>query len=175
MSFNLEFGSNSPERNDAAWAYHRAADGKDEWLTYPKILQALGPFDLDPCAPIKRPWDTAKHHFTILDNGLLKPWHGRVWCNPPYDRYQIARWLARCHEHRNAIALIFARTETDPWFKYVWTASALIFLRGRLDFYNVDGTLPDWNGGAGSVLVAFNQQNADTLKTCGLDGRFIPL
>ena len=24
----------------------------DEWLTPPHVLQALGPFDLDPCAPV---------------------------------------------------------------------------------------------------------------------------
>lgn len=30
-----------------------------EWLTPPDILRALGPFDLDPCAPVNRPWDMA--------------------------------------------------------------------------------------------------------------------
>lgn len=58
--------------------------GKDEWLTPPSILKALGDFDLDPCSPINRPWDTAKKHYTIEDNGLNKKWEGRVWCNPPY-------------------------------------------------------------------------------------------
>ena len=62
--------------------------GKDEWLTPPPILQALGEFDLDPCSPINRPWDTANNHLTINDNGLSQTWGGistRVWCNPPYD------------------------------------------------------------------------------------------
>ncbi len=26
-------------------------DNKEEWLTPPEIIQALGTFDLDPCAP----------------------------------------------------------------------------------------------------------------------------
>lgn len=60
-----------------------ARDGKDEWLTPPEIIRALGEFDLDPCAPIVRPWDMAKAHYTELDNGLIRPWHGRVWLNPP--------------------------------------------------------------------------------------------
>lgn len=30
---------------------------KDEWLTPPGIIKSLGEFDLDPCAPVKRPWD----------------------------------------------------------------------------------------------------------------------
>ena len=60
--------------------------GKDEWLTPPEIVKSLGEFDLDPCSPIERPWDTAKNHFTINDNGLIQNWFGRVWCNPPYGK-----------------------------------------------------------------------------------------
>ena len=35
--------------------HQRARGGTVEWLTPPKILDALGPFDLDPCAPVVRP------------------------------------------------------------------------------------------------------------------------
>lgn len=31
----------------------------DEWLTPPQLLKCLGPFDLDPCSPVDRPWPTA--------------------------------------------------------------------------------------------------------------------
>lgn len=68
--------------------------GKDEWLTPPSIIKALGEFDLDPCSPINRPWDTAKEHYTILDNGLLKPWKGRCFVNPPYGK-ETKKWLQR--------------------------------------------------------------------------------
>lgn len=57
---------------------------KNEWLTPPEIITALGSFDLDPCAPISPPWPTAVKTFTVLDDGLKKEWYGRVWCNPPY-------------------------------------------------------------------------------------------
>lgn len=56
---------------------------KDEWLTPPHILEALGRFDLDPCAPINRPWPTADKHYTVNDKGLTQRWEGRVFCNPP--------------------------------------------------------------------------------------------
>jgi hypothetical protein len=36
----------------------------DDWLTPPDIIAALGPFDLDPCSPETRPWDTAAKHYT---------------------------------------------------------------------------------------------------------------
>lgn len=45
---------------------HQLPVGKnDEWLTPPKIIDKLGEFDLDPCSPIFRPWDTANKHYTI--------------------------------------------------------------------------------------------------------------
>lgn len=53
--------------------------GTDEWLTPQPILKALGPFDLDPCAPANRPWDMATRHFTRADDGLIQPWGGG-WC-----------------------------------------------------------------------------------------------
>lgn len=53
----------------------------DEWLTSPSIIEALGKFDLDPCSPINRPWDTAKNPLSELDDGLSLDWEGRVWCN----------------------------------------------------------------------------------------------
>ena len=73
----------------AGMGSHQSARAiKDEWLTPPHILSALGKFDLDPCASVARPWGTAAVHYTREDNGLTKPWLGRVWCNPPYGREQ---------------------------------------------------------------------------------------
>lgn len=148
---------------------------KDEWLTPPHVLDALGPFDLDPCAPIDRPWDMAEHHYTIEDNGLTRPWFGRVWCNPPYGR-EIDHWLARCAEHGNALALSFARTETETFFRRVWEAAdAVIFLRGRLHFHHLSGERAAANSGAPSVLIAYGKNNAESLRDCELAGHFVAL
>lgn len=149
--------------------------GKDEWLTPPEIIKELGPFDLDPCAPIVRPWNTARTHYTIQDDGLIQPWVGRVWCNPPYGSF-TERWLDKLAVHGNGIALIFARTETKMFFKCVWErASAILFLRGRLFFYNIDGTKAKANAGAPSCLVAYGEENAKALLNSELDGYWIPL
>lgn len=100
--------------------HQRAYEGATEsWLTPPAIIQALGEFDLDPCACLHQPWPTAKGHYTIEDNGLLKAWAGRVWLNPPYGP-ETGRWLGRLAEHGNGIALVFARTETQMFFEHVW-------------------------------------------------------
>lgn len=149
--------------------------GKDEWLTPPAIINALGPFDLDPCAPIIRPWPTAANHYTILDNGLAQPWFGRVWCNPPYGR-ETGEWLGRLSAHGRGTALIFARTETDMFFRCVWDrADALLFLRGRLHFHHVDGTRAAANAGAPSVLVAYGPEDRERLAGCSIDGQLVRL
>lgn len=147
----------------------------DEWLTPPEIIQSIGPFDLDPCAPVHRPWPTAAFHFTKESDGLMLPWVGRVWCNPPYGN-EAGEWLRRCADHGNAIALIFARTETEMFFSYVWgKADAVLFIRGRLFFYDVSGVQAKSNAGAPSVLVAYGAENARRLEYSGIDGKFIEL
>lgn len=148
---------------------------KDEWLTPPEIVQCLGEFDLDPCSPINRPWATAKKHFTILDDGLKQKWEGRVFMNPPYGRMTDA-WLWKLSRHGNGIALIFARTETEMFFNHVWgKATALLFLKGRLFFYHVDGTKAKHNSGAPSVLVAYGSNNAEALREIKHLGYFVDL
>lgn len=153
--------------------HQSAAMLKDEWLTPPHVLRALGPFDLDPCAPIVRPWAMAERHYTIEDDGLSREWCGRVWCNPPYGKH-VARWLDRCFEHGNAIALIFARTETEAFFDTVWRkATAAMFLDGRLHFHHVGGRRAAANSGAPSVLVAYGENNAAALRDSGLAGALV--
>lgn len=156
-------------------SHHSAKMMKDEWLTPPEIIEALGDFDLDPCAPVIRPWNTAKKHYTINDDGLNKTWRGRVWCNPPYGP-MTAKWLNKLSLHGNGIALIFARTETKTFFKYVWNrASGLLFIEGRLYFYHMNGLKAISNAGAPSVLIAYGDNNAEILKNTSIEGKYIHL
>lgn len=145
-------------------------DGKDEWLTDPEIIKSLGDFDLDPCAPINRPWDIAKNHYTIKDDGLFLEWHGRVWLNPPYGR-ETKEWMRKMAEHKNGIALIYARTDTKYWHDYIFNvANVGLFLKGRLNFFHVDGTKSKNSGGAPSVLIAYGENNIEPLINSGLKG-----
>lgn len=140
----------------------------DEWLTPPEIVRACGEFDLDPCAPIVRPWDTARQHFTVQDDGLAQPWHGRVWCNPPFGREAI-KWLRKMVEHGNGIALIPARTETVMFYETVWgAADAVLFMQGRPHFHYVDGRRAPANSGAPICLVAYGLSNVVALERSGL-------
>lgn len=154
---------------------HERIEGRQEWLTPPEIVRALSVFDLDPCAPTIRPWPTAIKHYTIDDDGLSQDWRGKVWMNPPYGT-STAKWLKKLSEHGNGIALIFARTETKMFFDYIWNrADAILFLKGRLSFYNVDGTKGNSNAGAPSCLVAYGKPNVLALRDSELSGKIILL
>jgi hypothetical protein len=152
--------------------FNTKTDGHDEWLTPKYITDALGQFDLDPCSPIVRPWDTATHHLNQNDNGLVAPWFGRVWCNPPYGT-ETFKWMNKLATHGDGIALIFARTETIGFHEEIWNkADAIFFFRGRLKFCYVDGSSGDC-ANAPSCLVAYGENNVKSLETCGLNGRLI--
>ena len=71
----------------------------DNWATPQWLFDQLDAefgFTLDVCADDQNAkCDT---YFTRDQNGLLQPWHVRVWCNPPYGRV-IADWVAKAAEY----------------------------------------------------------------------------
>jgi hypothetical protein len=153
---------------------HAGTSSKDEWLTPPKIVKSLGEFDLDPCSPINRPWDTAKNHFSILDNGLIKEWFGRIWLNPPYGG-QLIHWLNKLSLHGDGLALTFARTDTNAFHHYVFNAAdSIFFFKQRLKFCNVDGK-PSYSGIAPSVLIAYGGFNSEAINDANLNGVHLPI
>jgi hypothetical protein len=155
--------------------------GTTTWLTPPDLLNALGgwrSFDLDPCAaPEPRPWPTARRMNARADaNGLMIRWDGRIWLNPPFTGQEIGRWLARMADHDRGTALLFARTQTRAWERFVWgRATGLLFLFGRLHFHDTDGQRARKCGGAPGVLCAYGADDLDRLAAAGLDGAFVPL
>lgn len=150
--------------------------GKDEWLTPPYIIKALGKFDLDPCSPSPdtRPWDTAKEHYWEELDGLSKEWKGRVWCNPPYGK-ETFTWMEKLATHGNGIALIFARTETKGFHREIFDkADAIFFFKGRLAFANIKGEISN-TANAPSCLVADGKNNVEAIKNSGLKGKLVLL
>ncbi len=155
-------------------SFERSINTKVEWLTPPELVKKLGVFDLDPCSPVNAPFYHAKNNYTIEDNGLLKKWEGRVYCNPPYGR-DLNLWLKKLKEHGNGIALIFARTETKFFFENIWDdADGLLFVKGRIRFYHVSG-IQGGTPGAPSVFVAYGKENALALKNSCIEGKYLQL
>lgn len=114
----------------------------DEWYTPPEIIDAvivvLKKIDIDPCSNShESPNVPAQTHFTKEDDGLTRPWMGRIFLNPPYGD-EIPKWIEKIkHEYEQgniteAIVLVAARTETR-WFNsinnFIWCA-----ITGRLSF-----------------------------------------
>lgn len=142
----------------------------DEWLTPLEVLEPLGMFDLDPCAPLDDPHRCAGVGYTQETDGLGADWMGRVWLNPPYS--DIEPWMARMAGHGHGIALVFARTETRWWQTHVWPhATAVLFLAGRLSFIEgATGRAGGHNAGGPSALIAYTPDDADVLASSGLPG-----
>lgn len=148
---------------------------KNKYFVTPQwVLQPLGQFDLDPCTPDVMPWATAEHRYTEKDNGLVLPWTGRVWFNPPYN--DIEPWMQRMVDHDNGIGLTYAKTETEWFEQYVWTkADSLLFVKGRIYFYDSAGHRAPFNSPSPSVLIAYGEQNTDCLDSCGIPGKHMLL
>jgi len=155
-------------------SFERCENTKVEWLTPPNLVKKLGKFDLDPCSPIDAPFLHAQNNFTNIDDGLTKNWFGRVYLNPPYGR-GMELWLEKLKFHGNGIALIFARTETQCFFKHIWNdADAVLFVKGRIRFYHISG-IQAGTPGAPSVFIAYGKENAIALQNSGIEGRFLEL
>ena len=144
----------------------------DRWLTPKHIVEALGPFDLDPCGA---PGHVLAKHTYLLENGddgLIDPWNGRVWLNPPYGRYQRP-WIERLVEHGEGTALLPVATGTKLWQDVVWpNATAIHFYRHRIEFLRRKG----FDGGEkmvspqASAIIAFGDKDAEALVRSDLPG-----
>jgi ParB family chromosome partitioning protein len=64
----------------------------NEWYSPPHVVEAarhaMGAIDLDPAScEAANKIVKATTFFTIRDDGLKQPWHGRIWLNPPYGKF----------------------------------------------------------------------------------------
>lgn len=150
-----------------------------EWYTPGLVFDALGMrYDLDPCAPhgsMEAPSDDyCDSAYRAPDDGLLLPWSGRVWLNPPYDR-SLSTWMDRMARHGDGIALVFARCSARWWQEAAAAATALCFVSGRLRFLSpadcVTWPRPEHGSGKGpmsSVLMAYGLECAEAVAQSGL-------
>jgi hypothetical protein len=149
-------------------AHTRSKETTDDWITPKWLIERIGPFDLDPCESMTQPWPCAERGINVQQNGLLQPWSGSVWMNPPYGK-RTNTWLEKLAAHGNGVALVFARTETRMFFDHVWPHySAMLFLRGRLTFCFPDGkgSKAAHNSGGPSVLIGYGGRAAELLSEC---------
>lgn len=158
-----------PGRGGLGAHHTRSTATTDVWLTPRWVIDALGPFDLDPCASSPRPWDCAARNLTEVDDGLAAEWSGLVWLNPPYGQVEV--WMQRIAEHGHGIALVFARTDTVWWHRWVFgCADAVLFVRGRLAFCDPGGVAAKHNAGGPSALVAYGPEATRRVRALATAG-----
>jgi hypothetical protein len=83
------------------------ADTGDDWYTPSWLFGAAAlTFDIDVAAPVNPARRTcpARTYLTPVDDGLTHPWHGIVWCNPPYSG--PAPWVTRFVAHSDGLMLV---------------------------------------------------------------------
>lgn len=124
--------------------------GNDEWYTPSRFVEAaravLGGIDVDPASnDIAQKTVQAGTHFTKQDDGLNKPWPGRVWLNPPYSRQLIGKFidklLAEVHSGHTTAAIALVNAQTDAaWFqRALLRADAVSFPGKRIRFLRPNG------------------------------------
>ena len=145
----------------------------DEWYTPKWVIDALGPFNLDPCSPAERPFDTAAVHWTKSQDGLLMPWGtGRVWLNPPYSKDLLRSFVEKLAAYGNGIALLKNRTDNVLFHEVIFPkADSMLFVRKRIQFLTPDGK--KGNPFFGSVLIAFGHHNDEVLRSCSIEGKYV--
>ena len=113
----------------------------DDFLTPPEIVEAMGEFDLDPCASHRQQKPLARKQYRYPeDNGLMLPWHGSVFVNPPFSELQS--WVERFVLHANGVLLAPARVEVG-WFWKLWhTCDAVFLTKGPVKYLCPEGKNP---------------------------------
>lgn len=158
---------------------HRAqGTGENEWYTPAPYCAAarrcMGGIDLDPAsAPLAQETVCAGEFFTAEDDGLVRPWHGRVWLNPPYSRPLIGAFNDKLVEEYSsgrveaAVMLTHAYSDTAWFYAAARCCSALCLTRGRISFYGPDGRLASPTQGQ-----AFFYFGKDGPEFCDVFGEF---
>lgn len=125
--------------------------GDVEYYTPQEIVEAarrvMGHIDLDPASSeIANQRVKAARFYTVDDDGLNKPWQGRIWLNHPFGRTTNGPWMRKIEqEYRGgggmseAICITFAAT-SEKWFAPL-LRQPQCFLSPRTNYFLPDGTL----------------------------------
>lgn len=151
--------------------FHEPSVGlSDDWYTPPIDLKLINlTFDLDPCSPGPHHWVPARKVYTIDDDGLVQPWSGLVFMNPPFGpRNGIIPWLKKFFDHGNGFAVVRSYTSCG-WFHQhvVPRAELLCFPRGKTKFVRPDGSIGKAPG-HGVVYVGMGSISCEALRHSGL-------
>ena len=147
-----------------------------DWYTPKDYFEALGlMFDLDPCSPgVGLCHVPAREIYAKCDDGLIKPWHGRVFVNPDWKgRHAQVPWLRKFLAHGDGIMIVRAYTSAGWFHQHVPRAHGILFPRGKTKFVRPNGAIGDAPA-HGVALLSMGQICTEALRQSGL-GWFIEI
>jgi phage N-6-adenine-methyltransferase len=137
---------NHPQQVDARGALDKVDDRRTPLSLWGDLDEEFS-FDLDVAASHENA--LCDDYFTREENGLVKPWTGYVWCNPPYS--DIRQWVVKAEREISRVdgpyvivmLLPANRTEQGWWQDIIEPRRRMglietRFLRGRLRFDTPD-------------------------------------
>jgi phage N-6-adenine-methyltransferase len=124
--------------------------GENEWFTPPEHIalarSVMGGIDLDPASNEQaNKVVQADKIYSKRENGLVVPWRGRIWLNPPYAQPAISHFADKMVEEvtagnvEEAVMLTHNYTDTAWFQKLAAVADAICFTRGRVRFVSPSG------------------------------------
>lgn len=137
----------------------------DDYYTSKKIIDCarrlFGVIDLDPAShAYANSVVQAKRIYTIADDGLSKPWRGRVWLNPPFSKWSA--WVPKIlseYERGDILemcVLAATRTITAGHFSpLLRSLNAICIIEGRIAFW---GDLATSSPDDGHVILYFGNR-----------------
>lgn len=124
----------------------------DVWATPQDLFDRLNDefhFELDVCAIPENA--KCKRYYTPEDDGLNQPWDGVVWCNPPYSKGNIPKWLEKAaNENTTVVMLLPVSTDTGWFHDYIYGKAEIRFIRGKVRFGDAK-----WTARFPSMIVIF--------------------
>lgn len=143
----------------------------DEWGTPDKLFRVLNKeflFTVDVASSdhnAKLP-----KHFTKENNGLAQSWTGeRVFCNPPYSKDQIGKWVAKAFSERSnadtIVMILPVRTDRAYFHDMILGYAEIRFIRGRPNFIPCIGQKMSSRPPFNSMVVIYRKDQ--TLKIEG--------
>jgi len=138
---------------EAGHTYEAGDDEHDTPLEFfEPIARHVDGFDLDPSASDTS--NLAERNVTKDEDGLSIEWYGNVWLNPPYS--EVSDWMEYANQQHVLgntdliVCLVYARTGTRWYHRFVKVADMVCFVQGRLTFGNGDYSAP-----APSMVVVY--------------------
>lgn len=124
----------------------------DIWATPQDLFDRLNEefhFTLDVCALPENA--KCERYYTPEQDGLRQPWDGVVWCNPPYSKGNIPKWLEKATKEKCTVVMLLPVSTDTGWFHdYIYGKAEIRFIRGKVKFGGAK-----WTARFPSMVVVF--------------------